>query len=274
MTESTPPPTYWQFLRAFRKHWIIEMSGAVSVAASILAAFVPGVRNAILVGASALFCAFLASYAVWKHERVSRIKAEHNLDLERDGETVGPHEWSVDFSGSVADIKILSDELTRYGVAVNVVITNRSAKPISASAALHIEWGHPMFYKVAAPRELAIAEWDSLLAAFDLPRKRQLLFPFTLSGGSSSGHIAFDIPIVGIGVTSLAEDYIGGLKEDDETERARTYILVVKDDISGVEKQLNVSTLYAPSLDGSHISNYTDLAVAGRAATLVLPSTA
>lgn len=246
------------------------MAGSVSVLAGIVAATVPEIASPKLVGAAATVCLLISSYAVWATEREARLRAENELRLARERNSAQAYEWAVDFSGVVADMKVLAETEARFAVALGVTITNRSTKPLSLRAELLAQWAHPFLHHVASSHETPIAAWEKIVMAFRLPERRQLTFPLNLGTGSISGHVVFDIPTVGLAVASAAGDVIGGLRDDDEGEREREYRLVILDDISLERKEYPVSQLIAPRLDGSDINDYTDLAVAGRAWTYVV----
>jgi len=109
-------------------------------------------------------------------------------------------EWAISSLVEVADIRVLNRQLNRYAIAMNVTITNRSRSPLSLSAALHVQWGKPRFaYKVARASSVPVEHFETVMAAFRLPYREQLLFPLNLRGECSvHGHIVFDIPDAGI----------------------------------------------------------------------------
>lgn len=204
------------------------------------------------------------------------VAAADRLTLERASAqaTQAPiaREWSVDFFGSVADLKTRKGaSLSRYAVALDVEITNRSVHPASLTVELCAQWSDQEgFFKVAHARQTLVQDWETILRSFDLGQKRQLLFPLNLKTETVSGHIVFEIPNVGMGAAWLGHNIIGGLSDDGEGERERRYELQFTDKITGEPLAAPVCSVFAPTYDGSGISNRTDLAVAGHAVTLPL----
>jgi hypothetical protein len=61
------------FVRSFGGHWFIYMSGAPSVPAAMLALYVENDIAKILLGLTAIGCAVLSAYFVWRAERLKVI---------------------------------------------------------------------------------------------------------------------------------------------------------------------------------------------------------
>lgn len=96
------------FAKAFMAHWLTAMSGAMSVPLTIMGIFAQNdaVKYSLL--GTALLCLAIASFRVWKDERVRRIAAEFKvaeLTAERKAIYVGPNT-----SSSALDIQFLKDD--------------------------------------------------------------------------------------------------------------------------------------------------------------------
>lgn len=201
-----------------------------------------------------VICFFGAAFEWWMRPRLrpapsSQSRFEDNV--------------SVDFSESVADIRVLDRTLNRYAVAHDIKITNRGSHAISLNASFLVQWTNRTFFCVAPAHESAIPRWDDVLGAFCFTAKRQLMFPLRIDPGTTiSGHVFFDVRDAGMAVDSYLSDAVGGLNDGWEHERERNYGIVLRDELTLREKQIDVRRVYAPRLDGSGISDMTDFAVA------------
>ena len=179
-----------------------------------------------------------------------------------------PDEWSVHFYGAIADVAVLGKSLERYAVALDVEITNRSAARISLTARLFVQWAHEQFFPSAPARQASVPQWDDVLRAFNIRYQPHMIFPMNLDRGHTVGHIVFDIDDVGLGVRYAGGLNLGGLNEDDESERERHSYIEFTDRITGQTKITPVNFVYAPQLDG--LSKKSDIAVRGNAASWTL----
>ena len=218
----------------------------------------------VAVGAVSALCFVGAGYEWW-------IRRNDETEATKGANAVDSDEWTIDFPGQVADIRVLYHTLQRYALAHDVTIINRSNEQVVLTAELLVQWANRPLYCVAKPHESALDHWSTVLTAFGFTAKQQLLFPLNLNARSAvSGHIVFDIADVGMGVGTVATEAIGGLRQDLEHEREREYKLQIRNKLTYVERTAEVRTVYAPRLDGSGIADRTDFAVAGRAVTLNL----
>lgn len=176
-------------------------------------------------------------------------------------------DWDVTVRGSsISDIRVLTEDESRYAIATGVTITNRGAQPLSLSAELLAQWGHPIVFAVIFAIETDIPGWRELQRAYGFDIKNQLLFPRAVAGFDTiSGHVVFKIPSEGIGIARLGDNGLSDPYEAQEEPREREYRLCFKDLITGSEKTELISFIHAPAFDGSGISNRTDLAVRGGA---------
>lgn len=76
----SPPPTFGNFLRAFRQHWFAAMSGGFSVPFAALAALLDNWPARIGFAALAVASALFAAFRVWHADRTALNKAEAELD--------------------------------------------------------------------------------------------------------------------------------------------------------------------------------------------------
>lgn len=265
-----------EYIATLTRHWwslVVGVVGGVSWLADAIAHSFGWVLVyprwvSVAVCFAALSVAQFLAFADMRKQRDNALASASSVPIGPD-----PNEWDVEFRRGLIDVKVYDKIESRYGIAVDVVITNRSDKPLSLSAELHAQWAHPMMFNVAAVSEQPLPAWRDIVAAFGLPDKKQLVFPLRVERGAESGHLVFPIEIVGMGVRSAGEFQMGGVDEEEECERDREYRLVIKDRLTAEKKSLSVERAVAPLLDGSGRVRKSDLAVAGRADTLILHAT-
>jgi len=250
------------FKRTVAAGWYAA-AGITFLLAGIPATLINGLFRVTLI-VLGILCLWGASYEWWRRRKVTSVRRSVAADR-------SSRRWNVDFPGGIADIRVMARALERYAIAHDVAITNFGDKRVVLTAQLLIQWANRPLYCVAQPREIELPEWSEVLSAFGFTAKRQLLFPLNVDSHSSvSGHIVFDVRDVGHGVGSEIGESMGGIRDDLEHERDREYQIRFRDELTLDEQLIYPSSIYAPRLDGSGISDHTDLAVAGRASTLNL----
>jgi hypothetical protein len=240
-----------------------QLGSAGAVAAGFAVTFFVAAATAsgpYYVGAGIAFSiiAALLLYSAWKaHQR------QHAHSASR--------QWSVRSHGEVADIRVLDDTLTRYAVALDVVVYNGGSAPVTVLSTLAMQWGHPSTEPLLSAREVPIAGWEAICKAFRLEPKRQLTLPLTVGPGeTASGHIVFDVPDAGAGVEFIGTSLDGPEAATEGTRHDRHYHLEFAYNPHGItdHPHLPVRTVFAPQLD-HQMRMASDLAVAGSAATWV-----
>jgi len=68
-----------EFLSVLRNKYVAISGGIVSVAAGLVATFVPRVPNPVAVGSAAVVCFVLSAYAIWASERNERVPLADRL---------------------------------------------------------------------------------------------------------------------------------------------------------------------------------------------------
>jgi hypothetical protein len=79
-----PPPTWISFSKALGDDWLTKMSGPLSVPFAVLALVFKDRLAGILFGALAFVCLVVASYAVWRRERIAVRVLEREVTEERE----------------------------------------------------------------------------------------------------------------------------------------------------------------------------------------------
>lgn len=178
--------------------------------------------------------------------------------------------WSIRFNGNVADVKVVSEEIARYAVALDVTIVNREDHAVTLTADLAIQWGslHALRHAVGLP----LPQWENFVRAFGFGQRRQLIFPLTIAAGETvSGHVLFSIQDEGEGVAMIGISSVSDPAATDETERHdRSNYVRFEEPATFARSEEDVHSVYAPAMDGSGIAVRSDIAVAGRPAIWTL----
>jgi len=71
--------SFWAFLRAFGANWFTLMSGPLSVPFTFIALIVENTWLKVLFGLLAIICAVVASYLVWRQERLRKAREFYSV---------------------------------------------------------------------------------------------------------------------------------------------------------------------------------------------------